>query len=222
MNNFFNDNLEENNTEKSEAPMNWDDSGDELREAEMADQAYSINIKTSNRPMIILLATCIIGMLAVYLFGVRQKPQPPAEEQVAAEAQLDLVLAKLVSKKQAVGMISDTEKMVKTFYQFAKSQQVKLEELQKNPFSQIDSNLPVVESTVVHQKFRDKLKKDLDLEVTKLQLQSVIQGARGSNCLINGEVYSVGQTIGDSLKIKTINVDSVVLEAQGFEFTLAI
>ena len=199
---------------------NWGDfNTDELREAEAADDAYSTQDRSKNRGIMILLATGIVGMLGVYFFGARQQPNQPSEQEKAIEAKVDVALAKLVNEGQTRQLMNDTGKMVETFYEYPASQQVSLDDLQKNPFSRLsDAELKAGDSN----KTQAQLEREMSRLFKDLELQSVIQSSRGTKCLINGKIFSEGQMIEDVFKIKTITSDRVVLDGKGVEFTLQI
>jgi hypothetical protein len=200
--------------------LNWNEpTENDMLEAQAAEQAYSLGEnKSSNRNTMLLLGICLSGIVVVYLLGMRQNIAEPTAEQKAAEAQIDAVLGKLVQKDPALGLLNDTENMVKTFYEYPSNQQVALQDLKKNPFSRLAEAKATAQAPET--KTRAQIEKELEVKLADLELQSVVQSSHGAKCLINGEVYGKGQVVADIFRISNINVNSVVVVAEEFEFVL--
>jgi len=175
--------------------------------------------KNPNRAGIVLVAICIAAVAAVYFFGTKQKPKQVSPEQLAAEAQIDIALTKLVgASKKAKGAnpLKNTEHMVQAFYEYPAKQQVLLDDLQKNPFSMLASGATQADNI----QNQEKLEKDLKNKVAKMKLQSVVTMSSGNRCLIDGKIYTKGQLIDNCYKIEAINVDTVELSSKDFKFLL--
>jgi len=177
---------------------------------------------SSNHTAMILLGVCILSMLGVYLFGLRQKPQEASAEEIAIEVQVDTALAKLVSvdrKAQAEKLFKDTENMVQAFYEYPSKQQVAAGDLNKNPFYCFGTEADNKDDDD-KDKTRAQLEKELRRKITQLELQSVLQSTGGAKCLINGEIFATGQKVIDTFNVRSISSDSVVLTAGEHEFVL--
>lgn len=198
----------------------WNRGGDgELPGTDLSDESYMPSGGTKNRGMMILMATCVLGMAVVYFLGSRQKAPEPTEQEKTNEAQIDVALAKLVNNGQVIKLLKDTEMMVKTFYEYPSNKQVALDDLQKNPFSRIaDSSLDGGEVDAAIKK--SQLETEYSKKIEDLELQSIIQSPQGDHCLVNGEVFALNQKIEGVFSVTSISKDSVILEAQGIEFTL--
>ena len=201
-----------------------DVSASEMAAAESAEQQYSVANKNNvNRSAVILLMTCLMGVGAIYLFGLRNKPKEATAQEQEVEAKVDQVLAKLGNqqkKNEARKMFQDTDNMVQVFYDYPAKQQVEVAELQRNPFSRMlakDEGANDVDEAL---KRREQLRKELSEKSSKFVLQSVLQGNKGAKCLIDGNVYSEGETIDGVFKIKKIQSESVILTAQEMDFVV--
>jgi hypothetical protein len=204
----------------------WDDVSDsEMAAARTAEESYALEggKKRLNRGAIIFMASCVICIGGFYLFHLKQKPQKASAQQQEVEEKLDKALNKLVDKKEqekSRKLFEDTEEMVQAFYEYPAKQQVALKELQRNPFSSMlakDDEATDVDDAKERQ---EKLRVELTKKVGGLQLQSVLQGPRGAQCLINGDVYGEGEKVAETFVIKSISEGKVVLVAQEMDFTL--
>lgn len=201
--------------------QNWNTAGSETFSQNEAMEPYA-STDSHNHTAMILLGVCILSMLGVYLYGLRQKPQEATEEERAVEAQVDTALANLVSadrKAQAEKLFKDTENMVQAFYEYPSKQQVAADDLNKNPFYCFGTESGDKDANDKN-KTRVQLEKELRRKVALLELQSVLQSTGGSKCLINGEIFATGQKVIDTFDIRSISPDSVVLIAGEHEFVL--
>jgi len=218
-----NDSLEGEN--KAQASP-WDDASDsEMASARTAEESYSLEggKKRLNRGAIIFMASCVICVGGFYLFHLKQKPQNASAQQQEDEANVDKAFSKLLNEKEkekSRKVFEDTEEMVQAFYEYPTKQQVALKELQRNPFSSMLAKDDKATDVDDAKERREKLHAELTKKVGGLQLQSVLQGPRGFQCLINGEVYGEGEKIADTFVIKSISEGRVVLVAQEMDFTL--
>ncbi|MBN2377924.1 MAG: hypothetical protein JXD22_16115 [Sedimentisphaerales bacterium] len=201
-----------------------DVSASEMAAAESAEQQYRVANKNNvNRSAVILLMTCLMGVGAIYLFGLRNKPKEATAQEQEVEAKVDQVLAKLVDqqkKDEARKMFQDTDNMVQVFYDYPAKQQVEVEELQRNPFSRMlakDEGANDVDEAL---KRREQLRIELSEKSAKFVLQSVLQGKKGAKCLIDGNIYSEGDLIDSVFKVKKVNNESVILTAEEMDFVV--
>ena len=198
----------------------------EFAAAAAAEEQYEMpRGKGVNRSTIILLAACLLGVGGIYMFGLKQKPKEASAKEKEVETRVDTVLAKLVNsdkKTQVSQMFRDTEDMVQAFYDYPSKQHVSVEELKRNPFSRLLANDSEA-TTVDEAKMRlERLRKELTQQAQELQLQTVLQGANGAQCLISGEVYCEGELVNNTFKVGKISKDSVILAAEGMEFIIRL
>jgi len=200
----------------------FDTMASEMAGAETAEAAYAMpGNKRVNRGTLFLLATCMLGVGAVYT--LRHRPTLVSAEQEQVEARLDNALQKLVNKNEqekAKKVFKDTEEMVQAFYDYPAKQQVAVDELQRDPFSWLLAKDEDATDTDDALERQEQLRKELTKVVEKMQLQSVLQGARGAQCLIDGEVFAQGDTIAERFRVAKISRESVLLTASELQFTL--
>ncbi len=199
---------------------------DDLQEAEAAEQMYEVAKDSSGRNMTLLLVICIAGLIGVYMMSKCQKTMEPSEQDVAAEQKIDVALLKLVDNDKNIEVLNNTEQMIQAFYDYPANQQVQLDDLQKDPFFNANSaskNGKVVTHPVSKKaKTRAERKEELRTMLVDVKLQSVIQSARGAMCLVNGDMCAKGQVINKYFTIIEIAADSIVLEADGFKYSIKI
>jgi len=208
-------------SEKGTGYQSWNAAGPGgFAEGESAEVAY-IPETQRNHTAMILLGICVLCMLGVYMFGLRQRPQEATAQEKALEAEVDTYLAKLVHIENGPPqkIFKDTENMVQAFYEYPSKQQVAADDLKKNPFYRylqeaVDDNAEKQARNLTQQQ------KELKRQASLLQLQSVLQGGAGPKCLIDGHIYSLGQTIQNTFNIKAINKENVILMAGDLEFVL--
>ncbi len=213
--NFFED---QNQTNEASEPQNiQQETLIDLTEPIEGDSAFVITSQNSNRNTYILLGVCIAAIVATWLIGFQHK-KPETEETAQTDTtQLDIALAKLIGAKN----LENSDNLVKTFYEMPGTKQVKLEELNKNPFIHKVKPAPEVkDQDVINKKIERE--KQLAEEINDLNLKSILKGSDGDICLINGILYKVGDFVTDSFKIVEIKIDSVVLEADDWQCELEL
>jgi len=207
-------------SEKGSGYQSWNAAGSGgFSENEVAEAAY-IPETQRNHTAMILLGICVLCMLGVYMFGLRQRPKEATAQEKALEAEVDTYLAKLVSIENGPPqkIFKDTENMVQAFYEYPSKQQVAADDLKKNPFYRyMDTGNDKAEEQARNLTQQEK---ELKRQVSLLQLQSVLLGGAGPKCLIDGHIYSLGQTIQSTFNIKAINKENVILMAGNLEFVL--
>ncbi len=208
--NFFDENIEEQNPD--EPQVTNEEVGLDAVITEDDNTAYTITSRNSSRNTYILLGVCLLAIVGVWFAGFAHKHEEQDKKKSSA-SKLDVVLARLVGIKNT----GDSQDLVNAFYELPGAKQVKLDELNKNPF--------ILEQKVEEQDQAPVVKiidrqKVLAAEIQSLRLGSIMQRSNGSICLINGVVYKVGDKVTDSFIIKEIKVDSVILEAEDWECEL--
>ncbi|MBN2130469.1 MAG: hypothetical protein JW741_13295 [Sedimentisphaerales bacterium] len=215
------------NFEASDAgQQSWDPPTDsELAAAETAEAGYATQSNKFNRTAIIFAASCVIGLGGIYLFSLRQKPPAANAGVQEAEQRVDQALARFVNqeeKNDAQSFFNDAQELERTFNDYPTKQQVALQELQRNPFSRLLASDEEADTVDEALKRREELRAELSKTLTEFSLQSVLQGPRGATCLINGEVYRIGDIMADVFTVKTIQPNRVVLTAHEMEFSLVM
>ena len=179
-----------------------------------AEQEY-LTVATQNRNVrksTVLLAV-LFGMGLFCLFFMIKKSAPEKASAASAgqdETQIEMAITRLTGVRST--MFDGLEKIVSKFYEFSDVHQVKISELQKNPFK--------VEM------FSDDLKKNptdywqltaSERQPENLELLSIMQSdqsAEGRCCMINDKILYEGDSIM-GYKILKISSNSVKLELGG-------
>ena len=210
--NFFEEDIEQQNTDE---PVIQEDNLAGVTGQPLDDNgSYVISSKSSSRNTYLLLGVCLLAIVGVWFAGFHQKSAEQESKDDPAQ-KLDLVLAKLVGIKNT----NDSQELVEAFYELPGGKQVKLEELNKNPFMLEQKTQESVESPVVKQVERQKV---LTAEIESLKLGTIMKRPGADLCLINGLIYKVGDKVTESFEVKEIKVDTVILEAEDWKCELGM
>ena len=197
----------------------------EMAGAEAAGMSFSQKPKQLNRSTLIILLSCGIGVLGIYLFSLRHKPKLASEHEKAVEAQVDQALARFMDVEQQQKtneLFEDTKEMVQIFYEYPAKQQVAVNELQRNPFSLMLARQEQTDDLNQSYMNEQRLRRELGKKLDQMKLQSVLRSTSGNKCLVDGEIYQVGSIIADTFKVKKIADESVTLVAHDLEFVLTM
>jgi len=151
------------------------------------------------RSNLFLIGLFALGILSVYVLGLREPPQsasgqrPPAS--ITAETQL-----RGTSKSDSTGEAEPGKgtAVVDTFYHQAKQRQIPIEALTGNPFVRRSRRLAAPSPprpTVKGGDAESKSLKEAMARVRKLKLQSVLRGPGGATAMISGHLLTEGQEI---------------------------
>ncbi len=202
----------------------WNDPVQDEMDSGLEEQGFYVEDQSNNnKNAFLLLGICVLGTIAVYLFGIHQQPKQASAQDKALEAKIDMALAKLVNSKQQVKakqLFSDTGKLVKAFYQYPGQQQVALEDLEKNPFSRLDEI--ATEKKIDRAKLEAEIKSKLEAKLGSLSLQTIIKTQNGAKCMINGKIFSTGQLVDNTFLVTSISDSTVKLSARSFIFILKV
>jgi preprotein translocase subunit SecG len=162
------------------------------------------------RKMTMLLAVLFVMGLLCLLFMIRKSaPQSAtAASNGAEETQIEKAIARLTGVGSE--MFKRMDQIVKKFYEFSDVQQVRVNELVKNPFEIFLAD-------------GDKNPDIKEPEPTRpdLQLVAILQTGEGNCAMINGKILYEGDTIEGS-KVVQIGEDFVKLEFEGVETVLKL
>ena len=164
----------------------------------------------------VLFVFFAIGLLCLWLMIKKSTPQSAAAS-IAADTQIEMMLAKLSGSSSE--MFSSMDEISERFYKFAEVQQVKNEELIKNPFkSEVVLNnawqaspLQMSNNSNTTEPGRAVTSQDL---TGHMQLLSIMSDDNRRCCMIDDKILYAG----DSMKgftVKEIGNDFVKLESQG-------
>ena len=163
------------------------------------------------------MGACVLAVLMMFVFGLKNKPTESSAQDIEAETKIDQMLLKLgdqVGTENPEGLIAKSSDMVKMFYDYSSKQQVTLKDLKQNPFERGSG------STMNPGDNSHAMKVSLTEKLKSLKLQSVMMGPNGGFCNISGQMYSVGKKVVDTFEVKAVGDDNVTLTSAGFEFIL--
>jgi hypothetical protein len=193
--------------------------------------------KSLNQGTLLLIAVCLIGAASLYIMrlggNTDTKPSPKAKE---AEVMIDQALDKMGKKdttspsdplnKSAIdSLFKDANEVLSLFTLDPTQLQVPVEYVKKNPFflplfKPQDQMVAIPSSPTDPDAANQAMLRRLQMEVSDLDLQSVITGARPV-AIINGQLLQPGQTIGN-FTVKSIQPTGVELQSNGQVFRLDI
>lgn len=162
----------------------------------------------------------VAGVTVVALLSMRSGPAKANATDRDVEKRVDQFIA-LSQQQQEQGMQSfqDSKKVVDDFYHFASRHQVPVDDLQSNPF--VFGKGPSQEATGDTGALSPKRRAELDKEIAKLKLQSVLMGPRGGTAIINSTLVGVGHKVGPFIVVG-IGPQAVNLACEGVTFTLRL
>jgi preprotein translocase subunit SecG len=182
--------------------------------------------KTVRRSTVLLAVLFGIGLLCLWLMIKQSTPQTtPAAAVSEEEAQIEMAIAKLAGgESEAINRL-DEEQIVKKFYEFSDVQQVKLEELMKNPFSYNLSLTNLSDKSDIEEGNLDAsgelTEQQLMQQINSIQLLSIIKLDQSNCCIIDDKILYEGDSI-KGFKIRQIGDNFVKLEQKGAEIVLKL
>lgn len=181
--------------------------------------------RRNSRQTLILVGTCLLCFGAIGMFALRHRPADASAKEEAA-SQLDRVLQKIGADKSTEQLGDDialTDALIQGFYEYPSNRQVSLDSLQKNPFLATTSlRLAMATASKQTSKTESSHIKEMTDIYAQLTLTSIVQGNSDSQCMINGEVFRLGDRIANVFMVQHIGRNQVVLTAQDCKFVLEI
>jgi len=157
----------------------------------------------------------IVGLFCLWFMIKNSEPQATtAAAPNAEETQIETAIARLTGASSE--MFSRMDSIVKKFYEFSNVEQIKVNELVKNPFKR-EEFLDVLKAESGNQQ-SDRMdeilrQQQLKKQVKNLRLLSIMQSANGNCCMINDKILYEGNSIRD-FKVRHVGDDYVELESQ--------
>ena len=141
-----------------------------------------------------------------------KKTGPKQAVASAEEMQIENAIAQLTGIKTE--MNSRMDEVVDKFYQFSDVEQVKVDELKKNPF--LYDFTPGIGDDGVDKYAvnREMLKQEMQIKSGRMRLWSIMESPQGSCCMIDDEVLYEGDKIKD-MTITRIEESFVELSSMG-------
>ncbi len=217
------DSLENTDASTSREVPNWNAfDPPSVSESDNGEEFY-YEEKSSRKKFLILPAVCLVAIAGIYFFGIKNGSKVASAAEKTLETQVDKALTRLTGNLSSRKLVTDAEQMIRAFNSFPVNQQVNSDELQKNPFT-LDSQGAVIADPVESQPqgpTKEEIRKALQSRIASLALQSVIVTQKGGTCMIDGEIYRPGQTVGE-FTIKEIRTNLVVLQSGDETFSLSM
>ena len=167
--------------------------------------------KKVRRTTCLLVVLFAAGLLCL-LFMIKTATPRQTEAGTAddTEAKIESALSRLTGIKAEI--FSKMDGIVRKFYEFSNVQQIKVDELIKNPFARdsfleaLDEPVPdnPVDVAATRRRQAQQLAKDL-------RLSSIIRSEQDNCCMINNRLCYANDTI-NGFRVAAINEDSVVLQ----------
>jgi preprotein translocase subunit SecG len=176
--------------------------------------------KNARRSTILLVGLFILGLLCLMFMIKKSSPQKASAssgQTGTEEVQIETAITQLVGIRSE--MFGRMGEIVKKFYEFSDVQQVKVDELVKNPF--------ILEIFLSSLREKSDTKKGyLDntetMRKTKgMRLMSIVATDYGKCCIIDDKRLYEGDSIGD-FNIRQIGDRTVLLESNGIEIVLKL
>jgi preprotein translocase subunit SecG len=177
--------------------------------------AHDKSVRRSTTLLVVLFA---FGFLCLWLMIKKSSPQIAAASsgQVGTEeTQIEMAITRLVGVRAE--MFSRMDDIVKKFYEFSDVQQIKVDELAKNPFKR--------------ERFVGYLEEKSDTETMRqgqlihqtkdMQLLSIVATDTGKCCVIDDRRLYEGDSIR-GFNVRKISDSTVLLESNGVEIILKL
>jgi len=189
----------EDNLQNTSAVSNDASAAPQSGEENKANGQEYLTVATKNssvRKSTMLLAVLFaVGLLCLWLMIKKSAPQSAIGQTDRAEdTQIEMAIAKLTGVRSE--MFKGIEKIVKKFYEFSDVQQIKVNELAKNPFEYEIflagfGQMPDTKK----RKFDRIIQQQLTHQLKNMQLLSIMQSDAGSCCIIDDKVLYEGDSI---------------------------
>lgn len=158
----------------------------------------------------VLVGLFILSVVCLWLMVKKTAPRTAAAA-ASDQTQIELAISRLTGVSSE--MFHRMDQIVRKFYEFSDVQQVRVNDLVKNPFK--------------HETFLGDLRagqrKNPDRDVRQLtqdmQLLSIIQSDQGNCCMIDDRILYVGDSIR-GFKVREIGDNAVKLQSQESEIVL--
>ncbi|MDD5459448.1 MAG: hypothetical protein PHF37_08670 [Phycisphaerae bacterium] len=176
----------------------------------------SATSENARKSTMLLVGVFIIGVL-VLLFMIKQSA--PTEAKASSESKeqenIELAIARLTGVRAE--MYGRMDEIVNKFYEFSNIQQVNVNELTKNPFSEqlfAGVNADIKDDQIDPRSLAVQ-------QAHQVQLLSIMQSSQGNCCMIDDKILYKGDTI-KSFVITEIGDDYVKLNSEDYQIVLRL
>ncbi len=182
--------------------------------------------KNVNRSTFLLAVSFGIGLVCIWFMIRQSTPQITSAATVSEEeAQIEMAIAKLTGGESESLNRMDEEQIVKKFYEFSDVQQVKREDLMKNPFSYNLSLTNLPEKSDIEEGNPEAggelTEQQLMQQINNMQLLSIIKLHEGNCCMLDDKILHEGDSVR-GFKVRQIGDNFVKLEQKSVEMVLKL
>ena len=191
--------------------------------------------RSINQNTLLVIAAIVIAVGSLYAMRWGQGELVDDSSSKKVEAKMEKILAKLsnpaamqdsdpLREQNLQALFKDTDAIVTMLSVSHTENQVPVEYVQKNPF---ELAIVKAEEEALPKPANDRQRmqrlKELETELSRLQLQTVMKGKGAPIAIIGGEFYRPGATIG-SFTITNVDASTltVTLTAEGQQFVLSM
>ena len=199
-----------------QSPQSPDAQDDKEQQQYLTVSAKGKNVRKMTMMLVVLF---VIGLMCL-MFMI--KKSAPRQAAAASTNDEQSQIEKAIERLTGVGsqMFKRMDQIVKKFYEFSDVEQVRVQELVKNPF---ERQLFLAEGADTSDtKDAELLRRQrLAQETKSLQLLTICQTDMGICCMIDDKILYEGDTI-KGYKVTQITDDFVKLELEGVEIVLKL
>jgi preprotein translocase subunit SecG len=182
------------------------------------------NKKNVRRSTILLVGLFILGLLCLWFMIKKSSPKTAAASPTKVgteEVQIETAIAQLVGVRSE--MFNRMDEIVKKFYEFSDVQQVKADELVKNPFRHEIFLGDLKEKSDTEEESPDEITKQEQMrkQAKDMQLLSILATDTGKCCVIDDKRLYEGDSIR-GFNVRRIGDNTVLLESDGVEIILKL
>jgi hypothetical protein len=177
--------------------------------------------KNARRSTTLLVGVFILGLLCLLFMIKKSLPQTAAAssgQERTEEAQIETAITQLVGVRSE--MFDRMGEIVKKFYEFSDVQQVKVDELVKNPF-----RYEIFVGSLKEKSDTEKgylgTSAEMMMQTKNMRLLSIVSTNSGKCCIIDDKRLYEGDSIG-GFNISQIGDSTVSLESNGVEIVLKL
>ena len=180
-----------------------------------AEEYLTVAAQNKNARKSTMLLAVLFGMgLLCLWFMIKKSPAPAAGAGTGAiisteETQIEMAIARLTGVRSE--MFNRMDEIVKKFYEFSDVQQVKVDELVKNPFKHELFLVGVEEISDTEEGDFDIDAEMMRQQTKSMQLLSLMQSEQGNCCMIDDKILYEGDLI-KGFKVSQIGDGFVKLE----------
>lgn len=202
------------NRRNAQSPGNMD--GNTQEQQYLTVSAKGKNVRKMTMMLVVLF---VIGLMCLMFMIKKSTPrQATAASTTDEQSQIEKAIARLTGVGSE--MFKRMDQIVKKFYEFSDVEQVRVQELVKNPF---ERQLFLAEGADTSDTKDAELLRQQRLaqETKSLQLLTICQTDMGICCMIDDKILYEGDTI-KGYKVAQITDDFVKLELEGVETVLKL